>query len=210
MKVILTEKVKSLGGVGDIVNVSAGYARNYLVPEGFAVIADAGQEKALNNQKRALAKKIEAEKGEAEALKAKIDGYKLDLVKRSGPNGKLFGTVTNTELSKELEALGMAVERRHLIIETPIKALGSYTVKAKLFKDVSAEFSVTVSLDPKQAEEMKAKEAELAKEKKKLEEEAAKKAAEEGEEGADKKEAAPMTEEQRLKAEADKLLRSFD
>ncbi len=163
MKVILTEKVKSLGGVGEIHNVSPGFARNFLLPNKFAKIADEGNEKALADQKKALAKKISAEKGEAEGLKAKLNGISVTIEKKVGGTGRLFGTVTGNDLSKALEKEGLNVEKRQILIENPIKQLGTFEVKAKLFSEVEAVFNVIVKKDAKQIEE-DAKKAKLKKE----------------------------------------------
>ena len=213
MKVILTERVKSLGSVGEIVNVSAGYARNFLLPEQKAVIADEGNQNQLKHEQRRLAKKVGEQKNGAVELKGKVDGLTLNLVKKVGASGKLFGTVTTNEISKELEKQGLDVERRLLILETPIKAVGTFDVKAKLFTDVEANFKVKVDVDPKQVAEMKKKQEELALEKEAKAEAKAKAAAEAEANGEtldeDKKEDGPQTEEQRLAAEAAQILRSF-
>ncbi len=206
MKVILTERVKALGNVGEIVNVSAGHARNFLLPNGFAVLADEGNKKALENQKRSLNKKVEAQKNEANALKSKLDSVKLQLVKKVGASGRLFGTVTSSDLSKELEKQGFDVERRLIHVDTPIKAIGNYKVRAKLFSGVEATFEVQVQMDPKQAEELKAKQVEA--ERRAAEKKARKEAGEEAPvEAAAAEPTAEKTEEQKLKEEADKILR---
>lgn len=206
MKVILTEKVPTLGNVGEIVNVSPGYARNYLIPNRFAVLADSGNKAQLDHYNKMLAKKVAEEKTSAQALAKKLNGLNLQLIKKVGANGKLFGTVTTSELAKELETKEISVERRTLILDNPIKALGSYNVKAKLFSGVEAEFSVSVEIDPKQAEELKKKAEAAAAAKKKAKEEAEAKAA--AGEGEEEKPEAEMTDEQRLAKEADALLRS--
>lgn len=157
MRLILTEKVKSLGDIGEFVNVTPGYARNYLLPQKLALLADEGNTKAIENQQRRLAKKIEEYKNEALALKSKIDSLKIEMVKKVGSNGKLFGTVTNTELAKELQKHDIDVERRVIVIEDPIKGLGNFTVKVKLFSGVEGLLKVSVIMDPKQAEEIKQK-----------------------------------------------------
>lgn len=166
MKVILTEKVKSLGNVGEIINVSPGYARNYLLPKNVAVVADEKNKSAFENQQKALAKKVAEQKSAAEIVANKLNGLQIELIKKVGSNGRLFGTVTNTELAKVLSEKDFDVERRQILIETPIKSTGDYTIKVKLFTGVEAEFKVKVSMDPKQAEEMK-KKAEAAAKKKK-------------------------------------------
>lgn len=204
MKVILTEKVPSLGNIGEIVNVSAGHARNYLVPNGFAMVADDSNKRLLTAQQKSLAKKMKAQKDAAVEVKKKIEGLTLELIKKVGASGKLFGTVTNAELSKELLAKGFDVERRQIQLETPIKGLGIFNAKAKLFNDVEAVFKIKIAIDPKQAEELKKAQEEAVKnaEAKKVALEAAKAA------GLNEVPVAEMTEEQRLKAEVDKLLRS--
>jgi large subunit ribosomal protein L9 len=204
MKVILTEKVPTLGNIGEIVNVSAGYARNYLVPNSFAMVADDANKKLLTAQQKSLAKKMKAQKDAALETKKKIEGLTLELIKKVGASGRLFGTVTNAELSKELEAKGFEVERRLIYLESPIKGLGTFNAKAKLFQDVEATFKVKVAIDPKQAEELKKAQEEALKAA-----EARKKAQLEAKDAVKTDAAsAELTEEQRLKAEVDKLLRS--
>ena len=165
MKVILIERVSTLGNVGEIVNVSAGYARNFLFPKRLAKLADLANTKILTHQKNILAKKIEAEKKEFVELKKKVDVVSIELTKRVGANGKLFGTVTTTELAKELEKLGLNIDRRQIVIENQIKGLGVYDVKVKLFTAVEASFKVKVVQDQKQVEELKVAQAEAKKSK---------------------------------------------
>lgn len=204
MKVILTEKVPTLGNIGEIVNVSAGHARNYLVPNGFAMVADESNKRLLAAQQKSLSKKIQAQRDAANDIKKKVEGMTIELIKKVGASGKLFGTVTNAELSKELENRGVVVERRLIHLDAPIKGLGVFTAKAKIFQDIEATFKVKVAIDPKQAEELK-----LAQEEALKAAEARKKAAAEAKlAGESATPAAEMTEEQRLKAEVDKLLRS--
>lgn len=180
MKVILTEKVKALGTIGEIVNVSAGFARNYLFPKKFAILADEKNSNVLKDKQKALAKKIAAEKGDAENVKKKIEGKTIELIKKVGANGRLFGAVTTAEVAKELEKLGVNIERRLIQIEGSIKSLGTYDVKAKLFNDVVANFKLKVAIDAAMAEELKKQQAEAQKRNadKKAKAEAAKAAAE--------------------------------
>ncbi|MBT3585013.1 MAG: 50S ribosomal protein L9 [Halobacteriovoraceae bacterium] len=206
MKVILTEKVTALGNVGEVVNVSSGYARNFLIPNRYAVLADDGNKKQLEHHKKALAKKVEGEKSIATDLQASLNGKVYEFIKKVGASGKLFGTVTSNEISKRLKEEGLDVERRLLIIEVPIKSVGTYSIKAKLFPEVEAVFEVKVAMDPKQAEEMKA----LANKKAKDKKEAAEKAEAAKAEGADAEEKSPSEEAERsLDDEAAKILRSF-
>jgi large subunit ribosomal protein L9 len=204
MKVILTEKVRALGNIGEIVNVSPGFGRNYLVPNRLAVLADEGSKKQQVHNEKMLAKKIAGEKQGALTAKSKIDGITIEMIKKVGGSGKLFGTVTSADLAKELEKKDVLVEKRMITAENAIKSLGVFDVKVKLFKDVEAMFKVKVIIDPKQAEEMKLKQEEAARQK-------AENKAKEAQMLADGVTAEPvveLTEEQRLKAEADRLLRS--
>ncbi len=205
MKVILTERVQSLGNIGEIVNVSAGYARNFLMPNGFALIADDSNTRLLKAQQKSLAKKVQAEKDAAIAVKKQLESMgTLELIKKVGANGKLFGTLTTTELSKELETKGLHVERRLIHFDSQIKGLGVFGVKAKLFADVEASFKVKIAIDPKQAEELKKAQEEAVKAA-----EARKKAQAEAKNDDSKTDGkVELTEEQRLKAEVDRLLRN--
>lgn len=163
MKVILTEKVKALGTIGEIVNVSAGFARNFLFPQKLAILADEKNSNVLKDKQKALAKKIAAEKDSALAVKKKLDGLTVELIKKVGSNGRLFGAVTSQEISKELEKHGVHIERRLIQIEGSVKSLGTYDVKAKLFNDVTATFKLKVAIDAAMAEQLKKEQAEAQK-----------------------------------------------
>jgi len=185
MKVILLEKVKNLGNIGQIVSVAEGFARNYLMPRKLALLADAKNANVLKDRQKALAKKIQAEQASAVAVKAKLDGLTLEMIKKVGQNGKLFGSVTTLDISKELETKGIHVERRLISVEGSVKSMGTYDCKARLFgNDVVANFKLKIMIDPVQAEELKKAAAEAAKrnaEKKKAKEEAEAKAKAEAE-----------------------------
>ena len=157
MKVILTENVKLLGSIGEVIKVSSGYARNFLLPKGFAVFADDKNQRVLQNQKKALSKKVDNQRKLSLEIKEKLDGLEVLLTKRVGGSGKLFGTVTTAELSTELAKKDIHVEKRLLQIDTPIKSTGSFPVKAKIFDDIESEFQVKVEMDPRQLEELKKK-----------------------------------------------------
>ena len=158
MKVILTERISTLGNVGEMVKVADGFARNYLFPKKLAVIADEKNKKQLENNQKRLAKKVDAEKNDAKAIAAKLNNLTLEFTKWIAGNGKLFGTISANDIANSLEKMEIKVEKRVIIIDTPIKALGQFEIKAKLFKDVEAKFKVKVILDPVQAEEIKKRE----------------------------------------------------
>jgi len=190
MKVILTDKVKSLGSVGEIVNVSEGYARNFLIPNRSAILADESNSKQMEDYQKMLSKKVEAEKADAEAIAKQLKDVKLTIIKKVGGNGSLFGTVTSNELAKALQDQDINVEKRQINIDQAIKTLGEYEIKATLFKGVDATFNISVEIDPKQAEELKKKEEQMAASKKARAEKAeAEKAAAESEESEEEVEA---------------------
>ncbi len=200
MKVILVDRVLHLGNVGEVVNVSNGYFRNFLAPRKLAVYADQKNKQQLDMQKKRLGKKVDEHKAIAVALKQQIDGLRLEFIKKVGANGKLFGTVTSVDLARELEGKGMLVERRLIVIPNPIKSVGTFDVKVKLFQDVEAKFQVHVAMDPAQAEELKAKSKAAKKSKK-----------EEATETASGLPAQPereLTDDEKLSIEANKILRS--
>ncbi|MBF0366019.1 MAG: 50S ribosomal protein L9 [Oligoflexia bacterium] len=157
MKLILKEHVKTLGNVGDVVNVSVGYARNFLIPKKLAVIADEQNKKFVEDQKRRLLKKINGQRDQATVIKKQIDGLSIELVKRVGGNGKLFGAVTGNELVNELRSKSIEIERRWINMDAPIKELGDFDITVKIFADVEASFKLKVSVDPKQIDELKKK-----------------------------------------------------
>jgi large subunit ribosomal protein L9 len=163
MKVILTGKVKSLGNIGEIVNVSEGYARNFLIPQKLGKLADESNAKQMADYQKMLAKKVLEEKAAAEAVAKTLSGVTVSLVKKIGGNGKLFGSVTNADIAKELEKQGISIEKRVINLVNPIKSLGAFEAVAKIVKGVEATFNVKVEMDPKQAEEMKKKQEAAAK-----------------------------------------------
>lgn len=187
MKVILLEKVKNLGNIGQIVTVAEGFARNFLMPRKLALVADEKNSNVLKDRQKALSKKIAAEQAGALTIKSKLDGLTLEMIKKVGQNGKLFGSVTTLDISKELETKGIHVERRAISVDGTIKSMGTYDCKARLFgNDVVANFKLKIMIDPVQAEELKKAQAEAAKrnadkKKAKADAEAAAKAAAEAE-----------------------------
>jgi large subunit ribosomal protein L9 len=179
MKVILTESVKNVGSVGEIVNVTDGFGRNFILPNKLGVVANAGNQNALEDQRKALVKKMAEEKADAMKVKKKLDGLILSIEKKVGGSGKLFGTVTTSELSKLLAEKEIEVEKRLIYIENPIKQIGNFTVVAKLFNEVEASFNVEVKKDAKQIEDEKKKEKQRLESKAKRDKEAKEKAADE-------------------------------
>ena len=146
MKVILKKDFQNLGEAADIVNVKDGYARNYLLPQGFAEVATEG---AIANREKNIARiKAKQEKlhQEALALVAEIEKLeKLELSARAGESGKLFGTITTKKLSEELAAKGFNVDRKSIILDAPINKIGEYKMTLKITSKVKGELPVIVT-----------------------------------------------------------------
>jgi large subunit ribosomal protein L9 len=145
VQIILSEDVHALGDAGDIVTVKPGYARNFLIPQGKAIIATAERVNEVEHQKRVIAEKRARELKDLESVKAKLDGTKLEISAQAGEEGKLFGSVTAANLAELLAEKGLEVDRRKIQLGEPIKTLGEHTVAIRLRSDVVAEFNVTVT-----------------------------------------------------------------
>ena len=145
MKVILLCDVKGQGKKDQIVDVSDGYARNFLFPQKKAVPADAKATSELKSKEEAKQFKINEDIKAAKALKAKIDGTVLTIVMGHGQDGRLYGSVTAKDIAEELKkATGIEADKRKIVLKENIKAYGRYTVNLKLLTDVVAEFFVDV------------------------------------------------------------------
>lgn len=147
LQVILNEDVPSLGRTGDVVRVRAGYARNFLLPRRLAVMADARNLRAFENQKRIALARREVKKGAALKYKDQLEALTLTVTARAGEEGKLFGSVTNLDLERALRERGFEVDRRKIVLVEPIKLLGDYTVAVRLEPEVEANLKLTVSAE---------------------------------------------------------------
>lgn len=144
MRVILQKDVKNLGLVGEIVRVKDGYARNFLVPRGLAVVADERNVRRLEHQKRMAAAKAAKELAKAQALAEQIEQNSVSIARASGEDGKLFGAVTNRDIAEALAADGFTVDRRQIEIEDHIRSLGMYQIPVRLERGVTATLKVFV------------------------------------------------------------------
>ncbi|ACH39765.1 ribosomal protein L9 [Citrifermentans bemidjiense Bem] len=145
MKVILKENVDNLGHIGDIVKVAPGYARNFLLPKGFAIEATEKNAKALEHAKRHLEYKKNKVLEAAKQLAAKIEGLSLSIAHQAGADDRLFGAVTNMELAEQLKANGIEMDRKRIVLAEPIKQLGDFTATVKIHPEVSATLKVAVT-----------------------------------------------------------------
>ncbi|MEW6362710.1 MAG: 50S ribosomal protein L9 [Pyrinomonadaceae bacterium] len=142
--ILLREDVDSLGGRGEIVKVRAGYARNYLIPQGLATLATKGNIKQIEQEREALLKKAAVEKATAEAQKEQMAGLELVFERKAGEDGTLFGSVTSMDIAAALQEKGYEIDRKRVALREAIKVTGDYTVTVKLHRDVSIEIPVHV------------------------------------------------------------------
>ena len=145
MKVILKADVKGSGKKGELINVSDGYARNYLLPRGLAIEANAQALNDYNNKLKAQQHHKDMEKQSAMDAKAKLEGKTVKVSAKAGSAGRLFGSVTSKEVAEELNRqYGIEVEKRKISMEADIKAFGTYSAQVKLYPEISAEIYVMV------------------------------------------------------------------
>ena len=145
MKVILTQEVSKLGTPGDVVDVKPGYGRNYLLPEGFAIAWTKGAEKQIAVIKRARSAREIRDLGHASEVKAQLEGLQITLKARAGDGGRLFGSITPTEVAAAVKSAGgPEIDRRRLELPGHIKSTGTYRVQLKLHPEVTANFDVNV------------------------------------------------------------------
>jgi large subunit ribosomal protein L9 len=145
MLVILRENVENLGRIGDVVKVSDGFARNYLLPRNLVVAAEEHNVRAIEHHKKSLEKRRLAQKGVAQELATKINEFQLTLHRKVGENDKLFGSVTTGDIADGLKAAGYSIERRSIRLEHPIKSLGVHPVTIQLEPEVAATIKVWVA-----------------------------------------------------------------
>jgi len=145
MQVILMEKVVNLGALGDVVKVKDGYARNFLIPHGKAKRATEANLKEFEGRRGELEKKAADLLAAAQERAAKLEGLVVQISRKAGVDGRLFGSVTNADISEALEAQGLKVAKAEIRMPTgPLKHVGEFPMTAQLHSDVLANFSVTV------------------------------------------------------------------
>lgn len=150
MELILLEDIVKLGHIGDVVKVKDGYARNFLIPQKKAMVANTHNVKSLQHQKRVASKKLSKAKAGADEVLAAIEKLELTFTQKAGEQGKLFGSVTNIMIAEQLAANGVTIDR-HLIQTEPIKATGSFKVPVKLHRDVTAQLRIVVVAQAEEA-----------------------------------------------------------
>jgi large subunit ribosomal protein L9 len=144
MEVILREHVDNLGRRGEVVKVANGYARNYLLPQKLALpVTEASRRQIEKEREKAEAKDAE-ERKQADALAAQIAALDISIARRMGENNTMYGSVTTADIAHALEAKGIKVEKRKILLHDPIKAIGEHPVPVKIHRDVTAEVKVKV------------------------------------------------------------------
>ncbi len=144
MKLILRADVDNLGRLGQVVKVKPGYGRNYLIPQGLAMMATASNQKAFEVERKKLQAKMDAVKAEAMTLAEKLAAAEVVIRVRTGEADRLYGSVTAATIVDALAEMGIEMDKRKLDLDEPIRALGEYSVQAKLHADVRPEITVRV------------------------------------------------------------------
>lgn len=144
MEIILKEDIISLGYKDDVVSVKKGYARNFLIPQGKAVIASESAKKVLAENQKQRAHKLAQIKADAQAIADKLEGVSLTIGAKASSTGTIFGSVTNIQIADALQAKGFEIERKLILIKDAVKEVGTYKAVVKLHKEVSVEIPFEV------------------------------------------------------------------
>lgn len=152
MQVILLQRVAKLGQMGDVVDVKAGYARNYLLPQGKALTASAANVQSFEDQKAQLEARNLETKAEAETLAQKLDGQQFIVIRQAADGGSLYGSVTPRDVAETATEEGFSVDRKQVVIEKPIKDLGLHSATVTLHPEVVVTVSLNVARSPEEAE----------------------------------------------------------
>jgi large subunit ribosomal protein L9 len=153
MKVILLGDLETLGYEGDIADVARGYARNYLIPKGLAVEASEANLKAHEMRRKKILAKRTKDKEEAEGVRERLSEITIRVKAKAGEEGKLYGSVTSRDIAQQLDAQGVEIDRRKIIIDEAIRSLGEFQVPVKLHPEVVATIKVVVEGEEKEQDE---------------------------------------------------------
>jgi len=150
--ILLREDIEHVGGRGEIVKVKAGYARNFLLPQGIATLATKGNVKQIEQERASLLKRAAIEKATAEAQKEQMESITLTFERKVGEHGHLFGSVTSMDVAEALNAKGYEIDRRKIVLKDAIKDIGDFTVNVKLHREVTLTVPLTVVPEGGEAE----------------------------------------------------------
>lgn len=161
MKLILRADVENLGNLGDVVNVRPGYGRNFLLPQGLAMVASEANLKVFELERKKLQERMDALRAEAQSVCERLEALEVVIPMHVGENDKLYGSVTSTIIGDALAALGVEVDRRRILLDAPIRSLGEFPVRVRLHASIVATVPVKVVSDkPEEAPEAEAAPAE--------------------------------------------------
>jgi large subunit ribosomal protein L9 len=149
MQLILRADVENLGRLGEVVSVKPGYGRNFLLPQGLAMAATAGNLKVFEQERRKLQARMDALRAEAIGVAERINGLECVVPMRVGDNGKLYGSVTTAIIAEHLSARGIEIDRRRILTDQPIRSVGDHQVRVRLHADVVAAFTIHVVSEDK-------------------------------------------------------------
>jgi large subunit ribosomal protein L9 len=147
VRLILREDVPGLGEAGDFVSVKVGYARNYLLPQGRAILATESKINQLDHNKRVVSEKLAKELKDLGALRDRLQALQLEVVVKAGEEGKLFGSVTSAHVADLLAEKGFRIDRRKIVLQEHIKEIGEHTIPVRLRKELVAELKLKVSAE---------------------------------------------------------------
>jgi len=146
VKVLLKEKVEKLGDIGEVISVKPGYARNFLIPQGLAVLPSVGEIKQLQKKKELLEKQYQEEKSKAESISKKIEELgEVVIFAKAGEAGKLFGAITTKDIAEKINnELGVTIQRKQILLKRSISELGEYSIKLKLQNEVTTQVKIVI------------------------------------------------------------------
>ncbi len=144
MKVVLLKELEGYGSIGSVINVKDGFARNYLIPRGIALPATESNLKHVNSIITQKLRKLQKEKERARDLAKKIEGLILEIKHPVGEKGKLYGSVTSSEISKALSEKGFEIDKKRIVVNRPIRDVGIHTVQIRLHPEVEVQIKVDV------------------------------------------------------------------
>lgn len=144
MEVILTEDVPKLGGAGDVVRVRSGYGRNYLLPQGKAMLATRGRVADLAHKRRVIDEKQRKQIGDMQQVASQLKGIEIVFEMNASAEGKLFGSITNAKIAEALASRGFTVDRRKIVLADTLRQVGEYEVTIRLHREVEAAIKVSV------------------------------------------------------------------
>ncbi len=147
VKLILRETVQGLGEAGDLVGVKVGYARNFLLPQGKALLATESKVRELEHHKRVVSEKAARDLNDLKALRDRLESVALEVTARVGEEGKLFGSVTTAHIAELLAEKGYTVDRRKIQLSEPLREIGDHVVPIRLQRDLTAEVALKISAE---------------------------------------------------------------